>query len=74
MKKACVGQLSLNLPDTFFMNWPLIIIVGIAVLALIIFLFVRNLKDEKKLEKQIENDYQKPRNDKGDIEIDDTRV
>ena len=56
------------------MNWPLIIIVGIAVLALIIFLLVRNLKDEKKLEKQIENDYQKPRNDKGDIEIDDTRV
>jgi hypothetical protein len=51
------------------MDWPLIIIVGIAALALVIF-FVRNLKDEKKFEKQVENDYQKSRREEGDIEID----
>ena len=55
------------------MDWSLIIIVGIAALALVIFLFVRNLKDEKKFEKQIENDYQKSRSEEGDIEIDEKK-
>ena len=55
------------------MNWLLIIIVGIAVLALLIFLLFRNLKDEKKFEKQIENDYQKRSSEEDDIELDDKR-
>jgi len=52
------------------MNWPALILVGIGALALIIFLIKRNLKDEKNFEEQIKNDYPKPKDDKGDIEID----
>ena len=55
------------------MNWPLIITVALAALAVAIFLFVINLKDEKKFEKQIENDYQKRRSEEDDIELDDKR-
>ena len=43
------------------MNWTIIIIVGIAVLALIVFLIARNVKDERSLEKQLDNDYTKPK-------------
>jgi len=52
------------------MNWPLIIILGILVLAFIVSVVARNLKDEKDLENQIKSDYHKARNEKGDIEID----
>lgn len=51
------------------MNWLIVIIVGILAIALIVFLVVRNQKDEKKLEKELYNDYPKPRNEEGDIEI-----
>ncbi len=50
------------------MNWYILIPFGIAVIALIIFLVKRNLKDEKKLEDQLKNDYPKPKDDKGDVE------
>ncbi len=52
------------------MNWPLLIVVGIAAVALIVFLAVRNLKDEKNFERQLENDYHKRSSAEGDIEID----
>lgn len=39
------------------MNWTVIIIVGVAALALIIFLTVRNVKDEKEFEKEANQDY-----------------
>lgn len=52
------------------MNWPVIIPIAIGAIALIAFLVMRNIKDEKKLKNQLENDYRKPRDDKGDIEID----
>jgi anaerobic C4-dicarboxylate transporter len=52
------------------MNWPLIIILGILMLAFIVFVVARNLKDEKDFETRIKNDYHKARNEKGDIEID----
>jgi len=52
------------------MNWPLIIILGIAALALIVFLVVRNLKDEKKFEGQLKNDYPKTKDEEGDVETD----
>jgi uncharacterized membrane-anchored protein YhcB (DUF1043 family) len=35
------------------MNWPLIIITGVLLIALIVFLVRRNIKDEKKLEKEL---------------------
>lgn len=55
------------------MNWPLLIFLGIAVIALIIFLIIRNQKDEKVFEDQLKNDYRKPLHDKGDIEIDEVK-
>ena len=52
------------------MNWPVLIIFGIIALALIIFLIVRNQKDEKEFEDNIKNDYHKPKDEEGDTEID----
>jgi len=42
------------------MNWTVILIVGVVVVALIFFLVKRNLKDKKDLENKIEQDYRKP--------------
>lgn len=53
------------------MNWLLLIPVGIGMIALIIFLVLRNIKDEKKMEQQLNNDYRKPTDDEGDIEVED---
>ncbi len=52
------------------MNWPLIIIIGILLIALIIFLVRRNIKDEKTLERQLKDDYPKDKVDEDDILID----
>ena len=52
------------------MNWLIIIIVGILAIALIVFLVIRNQKDEKEFEKELDNDYPKPRSEDGNIEID----
>ena len=52
------------------MNWPLLIIFGIAAIALIVFLVIRNQKDEKEFESQIKNDYRKTKDEEGDVEID----
>lgn len=52
------------------MNWPLIIVFGIAAIALIVFLVVRNQKDEKNFESQLKNDYHKTKDEEGDVEID----
>ena len=51
------------------MNWPFLIIFGIAVIVLIVFLVVRNRKDEKVFEEQINNDYPKPKAEEGDLPI-----
>jgi phosphate/sulfate permease len=53
------------------MNWLVLIPVGTGAVALIVFLVIRNIKDERKFEDQLKNDYRKPKNDKGDVEIDD---
>ena len=42
------------------MNWTVIIIVGVVVIALVAILVKRNLKDKKDLERKIEQDYRKP--------------
>jgi len=52
------------------MSWLTIIIVGLLITALLIFLIFRNLKDEKKFEKELDNDYPKPLAEEGEIEID----
>lgn len=54
------------------MNWPVIIIFGIAAIALIIFLVLRNQKDEKQFENQFKDDYNKTKDEEGDTEIDET--
>ncbi|HMI77946.1 MAG TPA: hypothetical protein VK484_04095 [Ferruginibacter sp.] len=52
------------------MNWTVLIIFGIIALALIIFLVVRNQKDEKKFEEEANQDYHKTKDEEGDAEID----
>ena len=52
------------------MNWPIVIVVGVAVIALIIFLVVRNNKDEKIFEDQLNNDFTKPKEESEEDEID----
>ncbi len=50
------------------MNWLVMILFGIAVVALIIFLVVRNVKDEKQFEDQLKNDYHKTKDEEGDTD------
>ena len=52
------------------MNMTILLLAGIAALALIVFVVVRNQKDKKALENKLNQDYLKPKNDEGDIEID----
>lgn len=52
------------------MNWPVIIIIAVVLIALVIFLVKRNMKDEKELETQLKNDYHKTKDEEGDTEID----
>ncbi|HZF65659.1 MAG TPA: hypothetical protein VEZ55_14290 [Chitinophagaceae bacterium] len=42
------------------LNWSILVIVGVLLLALVIFTIVRNQKDEKDLENKLNNDYRKP--------------
>ncbi len=52
------------------MNWTIIIIVGILAVSLLVFLIIRNQKDEAEFEKKQNNDYPKPKDEKDDSEID----
>ena len=52
------------------MNWPVMTIFGIAAIALIAFLVIRNQKDESDFENQLKNDYHKTKDEEGDIEVD----
>jgi hypothetical protein len=52
------------------MNWLILIPFGIAAIALIVFLIRRNIKDEKDFEEHIKQDYQKPKDEEDDIEVD----
>jgi preprotein translocase subunit YajC len=52
------------------MNWLIIIIVGIFAVALIVFLVIRDQKDEKKFEKELDNDYPGATIEDRDIEDD----
>lgn len=52
------------------MNWSIIILVGVAVIALVVYLVMRNQKDEKQFEQQVKNDFPKAKDEEGDAEID----
>lgn len=53
------------------MNLLLIIAIGSAVVALVVFLIIRNKKDETDFEDNFNKDYKHPRNEEGDTNIDD---
>jgi len=50
------------------MNWGLIIVVGVVVLALLIFINVRNQKDKKELTDKLNKDYRKTKDEEGDAQ------
>ncbi len=54
-------------------NWPVLIVVGVALVALVIFLIVRNMKDEKELEHKLNEDYPKPKEDEHNTDPDDVK-
>ena len=54
-------------------NWPVLIVVGVALVALVIFLIVRNMKDEKELEHNLNEDYLKPKEEEHNTDPDDVK-
>lgn len=52
------------------MNWNIIIPVGLGLIALVIFMIRRNMKDEENLEEQLKQDYKKPK----DSDVNDENV
>lgn len=70
-KITCLTKISVYLyANLKFMNWPVIIIIAVVLIALVIFLVRRNMKDEKEFETQLKNDYHKTKDEEGDTEID----
>ncbi len=55
------------------MNLAVLIPFGIGVIALLIFLVVRNQKDKNKLEDQLNNDFHKSKDEEGDVETDEAK-
>jgi FtsZ-interacting cell division protein ZipA len=51
-------------------NWYLLIPIGILLIALVVFLVWRNVKDEREFETRLKNDYRKSKEEEGDAEID----
>ena len=51
------------------MNWLSLIIVGVLAIALIVFLIVRNQKDEKQLKKQLNDDYSTRKSEDDDPDL-----
>jgi hypothetical protein len=54
------------------MNWPVLIVVGIAAIILIMYLIIRNQKDKNELVDQLKNDYPKSKDEEGDVDIEGT--
>ena len=54
------------------MNWFILIPVGIVLIALVTFLVMRNQKDEKKFEEEMNNDYHKSKDEEGDVDAEET--
>ncbi len=53
------------------MNWLFLIFFGIAVVVIIVFLIRHNKQDKKAFEKQLNQDYHKPKKEEGDIDAED---
>jgi preprotein translocase subunit YajC len=51
------------------MNWYVIVIVGILLVGLVIFTIIRNQKDKKELEQNINSDFPTKKHGEGDVEI-----
>lgn len=49
------------------MDLTTVILVAVAVMAIIVFLILRNKKDEKQFENNLNNDYPKPKEHNEDI-------
>jgi large-conductance mechanosensitive channel len=54
-------------------NGTVLAIVAIILLALMVFMVVRNKKDRKKLEHQLNHDYKKPKNEEHTEDADDIK-
>lgn len=52
------------------MNWTAIIIIVILAICIVIFTIIRNLKDKKDLEQNLNNDYLKTIDQKGEFDED----
>lgn len=53
-------------------NWPYIFLVSVLSLAFIIFLIRQNRKDQKQLEKKLNEDYPKTKDEENDVDTEDT--
>jgi hypothetical protein len=51
------------------MNWYILIPFAIAVVSLIVWLVIRNQKDEEKFEEQLKQDYPKENEASGDTDV-----
>lgn len=47
-------------------GWPILLPVGFLLILLLLFVIIRNRKDEKELEHQLNEDYEKPRKHEDD--------
>ena len=54
-------------------NWTVLIITGVVLAVLLLFLVNRNLRDKKMLERKLNEDFKKSKDEEGDIEIEDTK-
>ena len=52
------------------MNWPAIIVVALLLIALVLFLILKNIRDEKEFEQQINQDYHKSKGAEGEADED----
>ncbi len=53
-----------------FMNWHVLILFSIAAVGLIVFLVMRNVKDEKQVIDQLNDDYPKPTDENNEATTD----
>jgi LPXTG-motif cell wall-anchored protein len=56
------------------MNWSVLIIVGIALIALLVFLILRNKKDKADFEQKIKEDYKKSQDRENENDTTDPKI
>lgn len=57
-----------GLPLNMQLDLPTILVIGFAILALLVFIILRNRKDKKEMEEQMNEDYEKPRHHEDDMD------